>query len=377
MRPLSNPLRGIFAVVLTSLLTGCASVQSPVPPSLELPKPPNDLRAMRKGDHVYLYWSVPTQTMDRQRVRRSGPTRICRSLDPLMKTCGTPVGNIAALPNAKAGARPEATFADTLPHELQQKNPARLARYAVEAMNLDARSAGLSNQVQVALLPTLPAPASFRAEVTSRGVFLTWDCAIPPANSGGARYVYRIYRKPADTRAEVKVADVTCPNHIFEDQTIEWQKTYEYRLTVASLIDLDPNVNPCPPQTPTAKNIECVNVASAEGDDSPPQKVFTKDVYPPPVPTGLQAVFSGPGQPPFIDLLWAPDTDADLAGYNVYRHEGDGQASRINSDLVKTPAFRDANVAAGKSYQYSVSAVDERGNESAHSAEATESVPQP
>jgi len=73
--------------------------------------------------------------------------------------------------------------------------------------------------------------------------------------------------------------------------------------------------------------------------------------------------------------VWAPVTDADLAGYNVYRHEEGGQAVKINSELVKTPAFRDSNVAAGKKYFYSVSAVDLRGNESARSEEASESVP--
>jgi fibronectin type 3 domain-containing protein len=93
------------------------------------------------------------------------------------------------------------------------------------------------------------------------------------------------------------------------------------------------------------------------------------------VPTGLQAVFSGPGQPPFIDLVWAPNTDADLAGYNVYRHEPGGPPVKINTELVKTPAFRDANVSAGKVYLYAISAVDARGNESAHSEEASESVP--
>jgi len=113
-----------------------------------------------------------------------------------------------------------------------------------------------------------------------------------------------------------------------------------------------------------------------EGDDSPAQRVFTNDVFPPGVPSGLQAVFSGAGQEPFVDLIWAPDTDADLAGYNVYRREGDGQLGKINSELVKAPAFRDQNVAAGKTYVYSVSAVDLRGNESAHSEEATEAVPQ-
>ncbi len=368
-------------MALAALLAGCASMQAPLPPSLELPKPPNDLRAVRKGDRIYLYWSVPAQTVDRQNVRKPGPTRVCRSLESPMKSCGTPVGNVAALPKAASAANQEGTFVDTLPRELEEQNPTRLASYAVEAMNLHARSAGLSNQMQVALVPTLPPPPNFRAEVTANGVVLTWDCETPPANSYDARYAYRIYRKSADTNAEVKVADVTCPDNRYLDQTVEWQKPYEYRISVVSQVDLQPKVHPCPGPPPgsseSAKGIECVDVASAEGDDSPAQKVFTKDIYPPAVPTGLQAVFSGPGQPPFIDLLWAPDSDADLAGYNVYRWEEDGKPSRINSELVKTPAFRDSNVAADKTYKYSVSAVDERGNESAHSEEASESVPQP
>jgi fibronectin type 3 domain-containing protein len=90
----------------------------------------------------------------------------------------------------------------------------------------------------------------------------------------------------------------------------------------------------------------------------------------------LQAVYSGPGQQAFIDLLWSPVTDADLAGYNLYRRENGSPSVKINSDLVKTPAYRDATVASGKTYFYSVSAVDERGNESARSEEARESVPQ-
>jgi fibronectin type 3 domain-containing protein len=104
-------------------------------------------------------------------------------------------------------------------------------------------------------------------------------------------------------------------------------------------------------------------------------RVFAHDVFPPAVPSGLQAVFSGAGQQPFIDLIWAPDTDADLAGYNIYRHEAGTAEQKINSELVKTPAFRDTNVAAGHTYLYSVSAIDFRGNESAHSPEASESVP--
>jgi hypothetical protein len=378
MKSRRNLSSASVVLTLAALLGGCASVQAPLPPSLELPKPPNDLRAVRKGDRVYLYWTAPTQTMDRQGVRRAGPTRICRSLESSMRTCGTPVGNVAPPPKGIGTPRAEATFVDPLPTELQQQNPTRLITYAVEALNLHARSAGLSNQVRVPLVPTLPRPPNFRAEVTARGVVLMWDCEVAPANPPEARYVYRIYRKSPDTQAEVIVADVSCPDHGFEDQTIEWQKPYEYRITVVTQVDLDQEIRPCPPlqkaEDQATPGSQCLG--AVEGDDSPPQKVFTKDVYPPAVPTGLQAVFSGPGQAPFIDLLWAPDSDADLAGYNVYRRENGGQAAKINSDLVKTPAFRDTHVEAGKAYQYAVTAVDERGNESARSAEASETVPQ-
>ncbi|HYK51304.1 MAG TPA: hypothetical protein VEU94_16385 [Terriglobales bacterium] len=347
-----------------------------MPPSLELPKPPSDLRAIRKGDHVYLFWSVPTQTIDRQTIRRQGPTRICRSLEALMSACGTVAGNVppeaqAELQNTQ-NPQPRARFVDILPMELQKQNATRRATYAVEATNLNSRGAGLSNQVQVPLAPTLPPPANFRAEVNADGVDLSWNCEAAAA-APGIRYVYRIYRRMTDSGVDVRLADVQCSDRHYEDQTSEWQKSYEYRITAVTEAEI--------PRSPGCSNADsgkaanCIEVVAVEGTDSPPQKVFTKDVYPPAVPNGLQAVFSGPGQPPFIDLLWAPNTEADLSGYNVYRREEGAQPAKINSEPVKSPAFRDVNVISGKTYWYSVSAVDARGNESARSEESSESVP--
>jgi fibronectin type 3 domain-containing protein len=114
---------------------------------------------------------------------------------------------------------------------------------------------------------------------------------------------------------------------------------------------------------------------SIDGDDTTEVKVLTNDVFPPAVPTGLQAVFSGPGQQLFVDLIWAPVTDADLDGYNVYRHEEGAAPVKVNAEPVKIPAYRDAQVAAGKIYVYAVSSVDSRGNESARSEETSERVP--
>jgi fibronectin type 3 domain-containing protein len=117
-----------------------------------------------------------------------------------------------------------------------------------------------------------------------------------------------------------------------------------------------------------------VNMA-VEGDDSKPVAVFTRDIYPPSDPTGLQAVFSSVGQKPFVDLSWAPNMETDLAGYNVFRRSGAGEPVKINKQLVTVPSYRDDSVAPGTTYFYSVSAVDLRGNESSRSAETMEVVP--
>src|ERR1017187_8347248 len=74
------------------LLSGCASSGPPLPPSLEVPSPVTDLRALRKGDKVYLAWTEPTKTTDHQAIRHSGPTLICRSRENAMKEGGTAEG---------------------------------------------------------------------------------------------------------------------------------------------------------------------------------------------------------------------------------------------------------------------------------------------
>jgi fibronectin type 3 domain-containing protein len=81
------------------------------------------------------------------------------------------------------------------------------------------------------------------------------------------------------------------------------------------------------------------------------------------------------GQAPFVDVVWSPDTEADLAGYNIFRHQENQPPVKLNSEPVKTPSYRDSQVQGGKKYYYSVSAIDERNNESAKSEEASEQVP--
>ncbi len=360
-----------------AVLASCGAPGVPIPPSLELAKPVTDLRAARKGDKVYLAWTVPSKTTDRQTVRHPGATLICRSLKVHVTDCKSPAAKIPAAqfplsaPQSTQKGAPapkvEANYSDILPEELQKQDPTAEIIYAVSVQNESGRSAGLSNQVQVPAAPTLPPPDHFRAEVESDGVRLSWDCPPALAASGVITHKIRIYRREQGKQTDAKVSDLSLTDcsqthsvspQGFLDQSFEWEKHYDYHATIVTIVS-----------QPGKPEVE------VEGDDTPAVPVFAHDVFPPAVPTGLQAVFSGVGQAPFVDLVWSPDTEADLAGYNVFRHEAGAQPVKLNSEPVKTPAFRDSNVQSGKKYFYSVSAVDERGNESAKSEEASEQVP--
>jgi hypothetical protein len=365
----------VLACVLGSaVLVSCGAPGVPIPPSLELAKPVTDLRAARKGDKVFLAWTVPSKTADRQAIRHPGETLVCRSLKSPVDDCKNPITKIPASrfpssspPSTAKGGPPakfEASYTDTLTEELQTQDPTADITYVVSAENESGRSAGLSNPVQVPSAPTLPPPSEFRAEVKSDGVLLTWDCPHASVAADAITYKVRIYRREQGKQMRTKVSDAnvsecpSSPSSNFLDQTFEWERNYEYRAAVVTVVTA--------PGKPEAE---------VEGDDTPAVAVFAHDVFPPAVPTGLQAVFSGVGQSPFVDLVWSPDTEADLAGYNVFRHEENQPPVKLNSGPVKTPSFRDSNVQSGKKYLYSVSAFDERNNESAKSEETSEQVP--
>lgn len=352
-----------LAVGVGCILVGCATIGPPEPPSLDLAQPPSDLRASRKGDRVSLTWTIPTMTTDRQTIRGLGPTLICRGTG-VLHSCEAPVGQInTALPrDGGASARkPQASYTDTLSGPMESDDPSAMATYSVQVLNGERRAAGLSNQVRVALVYTLPPPRDFQARVAKEGVVLSWtgdSVLVVPAN---LQYLYRIYRRTEGSEERALAGETPGGSQIgftLTDTSIEWQKTYYYRAEAVTVI-----------QRANNSRLE------VEGDDTPVLKVFADDVFPPTVPSELQAVFSGPGQKPFIDLVWAPVTDADLAGYDVYRREEGTTPVKLNSELVKDPAYRDETVSSAKKYFYSVSAVDVRGNESVRSEEASEAVP--
>jgi hypothetical protein len=356
-----GPLAGV------ALLAACGMPGAPLPPSLDLPRAVSDLRAERKGGTVTLRWTPPRETTDRQRIRRPGPVRLCRSIaaGPMLDCAET----VAELPHADP---PAALHADTLPADAQRRLPLGHAAYALEVFNAHGRSAGLSNQVLVPLAPTLPPPADLRAAMTAEGVVLTWTAAPQVVEHAGLSYRYRIYRRPVAAPPAPEVAAATAIAEIeltpaavatFTDRTFQWEAAYDYVVTAVTRITR-------PAAAPDDVDDE------VEGEDSAPARIAARDIFPPATPAGVQAVAVAVDGRAFVDLTWAPNFEPDLAGYHVYRRVEGGEPARLTTQLVPAPAYRDEPVQPGMRYLYSVRAVDVRGNESPRSPEAAESVPE-
>jgi hypothetical protein len=365
----------IIAAVLTAagmaVLAGCGTPNQPLPPSLELADPPTDLAAARKGNQVRLVWTQPLRNTDKTLVSKPIVARVCRGVDQFpMTDCPQTVGQ---LPAAIPKDRQSLEFTDTLPAKLMAANPTGMATYAVEAVNRHGRTAGPSNQIQIPLAETLPPPAGMKVQVTGEGIVISFP-PFQPRDTAELKFSVRVLRhlegpvtQPAGKNApppppvDVVVGDVPMsPDQKPEivDHDFEWQKTYAYRATTVTTVFKNGG-----------------KLAQVEGDDSAPVEVFANDVFPPAVPLEVEAVASGVGQQPFVDLTWAPDTEPDLAGYYVYRRQEAGPWVKLNVEPVTTPSYRDSDVRRGETYTYAVSAVDVRDNESAKSQETSEAVP--
>ncbi|HEY2857290.1 MAG TPA: hypothetical protein VGJ21_02610 [Terracidiphilus sp.] len=347
----------LIAAALGAVITGCGTPGTPLPPSLNLPDRVTDLAATRTGDQVALTWTMPKRNTDKSLLKANISAHVCRKEGN--GPCSA-VGDVSFAP-ANAGS-----FRESLPRELSA-GEARPVTYFVELKNRKGRSAGPSNAA-VILAGEAPGPVmELAAEVRKQGIVLRWE----PGDAGGAIRLKRtLLNAPAAKEqrgllaapAETVTQDLLVEHNggMALDKGAAFGRSYEYRAQRVAQVTAD------------GKTMELA------GEWSAPIRVDVQDVFPPAVPTGLAAVATaaGDGVATSIDLSWQPDAETDVAGYYVYRREDLTPWKRISGEkTVVGPAFHDADVLAGHTYIYGVSAVDARGNESGRSEDAQETVP--
>lgn len=345
------------------MLSGCGVPGAPQPPSTGIPKFVGDLKAVRKGDTVTLTWTTPTETSDGELIHKPGKMLAQRALSSGADSQINfqTVSEVALEPALKEERNAEVTARDSLTELLRAGGSAEYALYQVLAQNRSGRSFGLPNRVSVPLVLTLATPQKVQVEAIPAGIRVGWDQSWPPKRESriSVQYAWRIMRKQQGANDAVMVRQLTAGNEamVVVDTGIEWEKNYQYWITPVTLW-----------QDGSRKG-------EVEGDDSPVVTILAHDSFPPAAPSGVQAVYSAVPERPFIDITWTPNTEPDLAGYNVYRHTGNEPPVKINTELVKTPRFADPGIQTGMKYFYLVSAVDLRGNESGRSEETSEVAP--
>lgn len=361
---------------------GCGIASSPHPPSLQLPKPIRNLNAARIGNSVHLSWTVPGKTTDGINLRGPVQLQIYRRL----KT-GVPyqVKVVSSEPD-KPGF-----YVDRLPSTLVSGS-LRPIFYYVVGVNRNGRSAGPSNTASALAGEGPPPVLNLSARMVERGVVLQWQ------SPGKQRPNTSILLSRT-----LLTGVATAPHHTERQLSLAHSDEPSQQLLqlTAQPGDIDPgmamdiNVKVDRKYRYTATRTRQLKIGDqwlrAASEPSIPIDIATRDTFPPAAPTGLAAVpvaASLNGGKIEVDLSWSVNTEPDLAGYLVYRSivnvtpagQASGAAEQIapkdSSAPIVAPVFRDSHVEPGKSYKYSIVAIDHSGNRSERSSEVQTTIPQ-
>ncbi len=421
------------SLLIGSMITGCANPGPPSAPSLKLPRLVADLTAERVGDTVTLHWTMPRDTTDGLALKGSVEAAICRSegaagtCQPLRKLGAKPAAAVSdtdTLPAALAsGAQRLLGYRVSLLNSKGRSAGMSNEAYVLAGATLVApREVSAVAAKRGVLLRWKPLPAEPAAtEVLAQRELVAPAASVPqtpttasPAAPAAARpHSAPGAAEPATLTLRIPLASATgsatgspagsitgAVNGVTTggaagaptgsaaaagstpgsattgsvpatdralDATARFGSTYRYTLQAVAERTLDGHV---------AREASAV---------SSPFILKPLDVFPPKAPTGLEVALSPTAtssQTPGVDLSWEPNIEPDLAGYIVYRRDvgaggaASGQPRRINPGaLTAAPTFQDDHAEAGARYLYSVSAVDQAGNESPRSAEQEQDLP--
>jgi hypothetical protein len=378
----------IFILTLTVhsvWLAGCAAPGEPVERKPQVPTAVADLAAQQQGNEVILTFTMPKETVEHHPLKQTPAVEIYRKFEP---ASGAPAPATTAAPELIL------TIPPAMVDHYSQKGQVRVVSpldasdlgphvgwtgsYTVRTRASLKKESADSNRADVGIYPAPDPIADVKAEVTHAGVILTWTPPQKtPVGTAPPIVAYHVYRAEALPDAEAHPEPAAnafqsvnelpklkvpftrigeTPETTFQDMQVEFGSTYVYSVRSLS-------------QYPSV---------ALESADSKLILVTPRETFPPAAPQGLiVVVVPAKGEnPAYLDVSWAISPETDIAGYNVYRSEQDGvPGSRLNSELLLAPAFRDMSAKPGRQYVYTATAVDRAGNESHASAPASGGIP--
>jgi hypothetical protein len=370
------------------LFCGCASPGDPVERKPPVPTAIEDLSAEQSGNTVVLTFTLPRETVERRPLKQPPAIEIYRRFSgghagAAPSAESKPPSLLVTIPSAMVShyaGQGRISYTDVLRPEDLSQHPNEPASYMVRTRASPKKSSPDSNVVGVRVYPAPEPIEDLKAEVAHSAVTLTWTAPRKtPVGPAPPIKTYRIYRaelpKPGAPGEQSGTAPTRTPepsvepeaklqlakigegqSASYDDSQVEFGRRYTY--AVRSVVEYSGE-----------------EVGSS---DSNLATITVRDIVPPAAPQGLVVVFvPAEGETPaHLELSWAINSETDIAGYYVYRSEGRGMlGTRLNSELLPTPAFRDMSTVTGHRYVYTVTAVDRSGNESPPSAAASGEAP--
>jgi len=355
-QPSKLPALGIALLLAWLLLaTGCAKIAEPLPPLVRVPIPAADLAAFQSEDSVVLTFSEPVLNTDGSPATTLHSIQVLRleeddSAIPSRQPLSDEFFQLRAMPILTIEIQDFPSYLqngifvirDTRTISRASEFHPRAFRYAVLFVNKNRQAAGLSNQVRITPVSIPPHPSAVSVDVTENSIKLQWEA--PAENTDGTRPAriagYNIYKSAEEGKIPDQPINTEPVQGLgYEDRNFQFDMTYYYAIsTVGSIKD------------PYAESL--------------PSKIYsvtTRDIFPPAPPENFNAALEGSN----IILLWAPSASEDVAGYRLFRREKGAETRQpLLSELITGLSFRDDNALSGRSYEYTIYAVDKHGNES-------------
>ena len=234
--------------------------------------------------------------------------------------------------------------------------------FAVKTFSGPRLASPFSNLATLVRRTPPPAPAGFTVEALPIGIRISWEnekaadlktaddsTVDDPTEEEDGLKGFNIYRRDAQSRnydKPLSLVPATTDQHY--DRTPQYGNRYIYSMTAV------------------AENLPLIESALA-GE----REIDYQDRFAPSPPINLVAL----AEPNRVRLLWDAGRAPDLAGYVIFRRQGDGEFLRLNSEAVVDAEYTDLSVTSGTSYDYRVAAVDQLGNLGDPGSPATARVP--
>ncbi len=328
------------------LAVSCGRKTEPLTPDSPRPEAVKVIKAVARDDVAFLSWRVPTKNVEGKDMNPAEIQgfRIYRAEmgESRKKPRYKEIADIAMANPAPAEVRAGTVFWSD-----KRLKYGQVYSYRIRATSARGGSSPQSEEVRVVPLLSLAAPKDVAAVAGDGRNQLSWGPVTTKSDGSqhGGFVGYNVYRGTDKGRYEdTPLNKEPLRTNSFKDTAVVNNKTFFY---IVRSVDS--------PTLPWMESLDSAEVSATPRDMTPPERPKALTVIP-----GVGRIF----------LTWNENKEQDLAGYHVYRSKKSGRDyERLTDKLLNRTTFSDVTVKPGVVYYYTVTAVDQSGNESPMSKE--------